>query len=260
MEVRAALEKAKAERPELRRTIALELELRALEAEAIAPPPPGFEAAARARLAAGLPAVDPATIELDWAAVARRVRVVCATVAGHEPRHADELHALAGRPAEDVRARAVAFLQSDPPPSIETLVLVHALRPFLRPFAEVALREASGWTSGHCPACGGAPDLAVLEGEGARRLLCGRCDSEWTHARVGCPFCGNQEQSSLAYFSTSGGRHRLYVCEQCHGYLKTLDRRETWETSALPAERVLAVGLDVAAAHAGYVPAGHPAA
>jgi len=101
--------------------------------------------------------------------------------------------------------------------------------------------------------CGGAPDFAVLEGDGgARRLLCGRCDAEWAHARTGCPFCGNQDRETLGYFGTGDAAHRLYVCDRCNRYLKTLDLRATWRRPLLPAERVLAVGMDLAAARAGY--------
>ncbi len=134
-------------------------------------------------------------------------------------------------------------------------VLNNTLHPFLR--AQAAALEPwfdeGLWFRGYCPACGGQPDLAVFErGTGARSLLCSRCDTEWAFKRLACPFCGNEDPSQLSYYPTKDKRYRLDVCEVCKGYLKTLDCREDWSQVSLPAERVLTVGLDLAAASEGY--------
>jgi formate dehydrogenase maturation protein FdhE len=236
--VRAALERAAKERPELAATIALALDL-FFEDEVVAAGVPDR-----------LPAIDAATLELDWEVVARRVREVAAIAARHDAR-------LAGVEIADVRAAARAWLRGDAPGELAGFLLTHALRPFLRPLAAAALSSpaARAWTRGDCPACGGPPDLAALEAEGgARRLLCARCDAEWSFARVGCPFCANQDREKLGYFPAGEGAYRLYVCDACGRYLKTVDLRETFRAAPLPVERVLSVGLDVAAAQAGYRP------
>ena len=104
---------------------------------------------------------------------------------------------------------------------------------------------------GYCPICGGEADFAALEKEsGARRLLCSRCNFEWTFQRAVCTFCSVDGQ--LNYFPSADGAYRLYVCESCKRYLKTIDLRELARETNLPAERVLTLGMDVEAAQAGY--------
>jgi hypothetical protein len=254
-DVKAALESARREHPELARTIDLELELLGEARVAI---PAGFAALAAERVAAEQAAIDPQALELDWAALGRRIREVSATVARADARLAAGARRLSEVDARGASARFLAGgeVAAGVDPAVATLVMTHALRPFLRALATVvqASPAVKGWARGVCPCCGGAPDFAALEGEGgARRLLCGRCDCEWSFARTGCPFCGTSDARQLAYYAE--GRYRLYVCDGCHGYLKTLDRRETWGDTPLPVERVLAVGLDVAATRAGWGPA-----
>ncbi len=62
------------------------------------------------------------------------------------------------------------------------------------------------------------------------------------HRRLGCPFCGNEDAGTLGYFPAGDGAYRLYVCGCCKGYLKTVDRRETWRRAPLTVERLLTVG------------------
>ncbi|MCJ7831514.1 MAG: formate dehydrogenase accessory protein FdhE, partial [Dehalococcoidia bacterium] len=99
----------------------------------------------------------------------------------------------------------------------------------------------------------GEPDMAALgKGSGRRRLLCSRCDSEWTFRRLGCPFCGNDEPGQLAHYPSDDHIYRLSVCERCRRYLKTIDLRAAAAEHPLAAERILSAGMDVAAERAGY--------
>ena len=99
----------------------------------------------------------------------------------------------------------------------------------------------------------GAPDFAYLDKErGARWLLCSRCDAEWLFQRLECPYCGSQDQDSLAYFTDDGGLYRLYVCEQCKRYLKAIDLRQAKSEVLLPLERFLTLEIDAQAHESGY--------
>ncbi len=80
-----------------------------------------------------------------------------------------------------------------------------------------------------------------------RRLLCSRCDFEWLFHRSVCPFCGEDGIGKLGYYSSDDGVYRLYNCERCGRYLKTIDLRDLVHPVSLPAERVLTIGMDVAA-------------
>ncbi len=103
--------------------------------------------------------------------------------------------------------------------------------------------------------CGGPPDFATLVSKKGyevygRQLLCTRCDMEWGYQHSGCPFCGETEQ--WAYFPDENKVFRLYVCDACHRYLKTVDWRETFAHRSLPVARVITVEMDLAAVQAGY--------
>jgi FdhE protein len=107
------------------------------------------------------------------------------------------------------------------------------------------------WGHGHCPICGGRPNFAVLEEEkGARRLVCSRCNSLWPYARFGCPLCGSKEKQQ--YFPSEDGVYRLYVCPDCNRYLKLMDLRGVYREMYPAVERLLTVGMDLAAHQEGY--------
>ncbi|MCX5909594.1 MAG: formate dehydrogenase accessory protein FdhE [Deltaproteobacteria bacterium] len=106
--------------------------------------------------------------------------------------------------------------------------------------------EASLWHRGFCPVCGGWPCFAALnvEFDSPRTLLCSRCNGEWSYRRVGCPFCGGNHPQ--IYYPSEDGKYRLYVCDNCSRYLKTVDLRETGPDICLPAECIVTVSMDLA--------------
>jgi FdhE protein len=133
------------------------------------------------------------------------------------------------------------------------LAVGFALAPYLQRAAEAILPrlDLTLWVQGYCPICGGRPNLALLEGErGARQLMCSRCNSLWNYSRVGCPFCKSKDKQS--YYPSEDGLYRLYVCPQCHRYLKTIDLREVQRAVYPVVERLLTVKMDLAARQKGY--------
>ncbi|MBI4788347.1 MAG: formate dehydrogenase accessory protein FdhE [Chloroflexi bacterium] len=224
---------------------------------------------ARARLARGEPILRANELVLDWNAFARLFQETCRVAARHRASDADEFNHLAelfgndpahsGKLAREYISGTnhqllITNLQS-PISNLQSFVLNNALHPFLAAFAREhqALIDDAAWYRADCPVCGGEPDFAALEKEsGARRLLCSRCDTEWTFHRTTCPFCGEQEPEKLGYYPGGHGAYRLYTCENCKRYLKTIDLRELAREVNLPGERVLTIGMDLAAANAGY--------
>ena len=83
-------------------------------------------------------------------------------------------------------------------------------------------------------------------------MLCSRCDAQWLFQRLECPYCGTQRQDALSYFTEGDEVYRLYVCEQCHSYLKAIDLRRTESEILLPLERLVTVELDRHAWRLGY--------
>ncbi|MCU0584192.1 MAG: formate dehydrogenase accessory protein FdhE, partial [Syntrophales bacterium] len=97
-----------------------------------------------------------------------------------------------------------------------------------------------GWNEGYCPVCGRMPKIGhLVDKEGKRHLFCSQCGFEWRFRRVKCPFCGNEEQQSLSYFTVEGDeRYRVDVCDVCKRYIKTLDFRNVGEDAILDVEDV----------------------
>lgn len=133
------------------------------------------------------------------------------------------------------------------------LAVGFALAPYLQRASEVIRPglDLSLWVQGYCPICGGRPNFALFEPErGARQLMCSRCNCLWTYSRVGCPFCKSKEKQS--YYPSEDGVYRLYVCPSCHQYLKTVDLREVSRKVVPAVERLVTIGMDLAAQQQGY--------
>jgi len=141
-------------------------------------------------------------------------------------------------------------------PLLESIIQA-TLSPFLVSYSKALLGKVDPerWRRRYCPVCGGDPDFAFLDKEdGARWLLCSRCNAEWLFQRLECPYCGSEDQNTLAYFTNDEGLYRLYVCEQCKQYLKAIDLRQAESEVSLPLERLLTLDLDAQAQERGYSP------
>ncbi len=138
--------------------------------------------------------------------------------------------------------------------------LIHAaVKPFLMDHAGalIGFVEQETWRRSYCPICGGTPDFAYLEPEnGARWLLCSRCDTEWLFQRLQCPYCQNQDQNNLSFYSDDDEVYRLYVCEKCKRYLKAIDLRKAGSEVEVSLERLLTYELDAQAREYGYLAIG----
>ena len=106
---------------------------------------------------------------------------------------------------------------------------------------------------GYCPICGNLPGLSTLHDEGRRYLHCSFCWHEWLSRRVYCPFCDNSDSKSLHYFFSEEEKdYRIYVCDQCKNYLKTVDARITNRLLYLPLEQISSLHLDFKAQEMGF--------
>ncbi|MBN1545271.1 MAG: formate dehydrogenase accessory protein FdhE [Syntrophaceae bacterium] len=136
------------------------------------------------------------------------------------------------------------------------LFLEESLRPDLEIIAEKygEIVARSDWSEGYCPICGREPKIGELkEEEGRRYLFCHQCGYEWSFVRIKCPFCGNEEQQTLAFFTVEGDeRYRVDVCNECKRYIKIIDFRETKQEANLDVEDIATLHLDMLAYEEGY--------
>jgi FdhE protein len=142
------------------------------------------------------------------------------------------------------------------PEPVVLLAANEALRWLLDPLREHAERTDlfRKWIASYCPVCGAAPHLCSIEGEDGRLFLsCSRCSARWKFRRMTCPFCGEAGKEKTRYFTAEDDPiHRVYVCETCKHYLKSVDLRE--KPIVFPRlEDIISIRLDVVAKREGYL-------
>jgi len=265
-EIVDALRSGAEQRPEMAETLGLYSALLDIQQAAAIQSPEIDVAEAQARLAAGEPILSLDTLAIDapkLLALCQKLAFAIAERRRERVRDLAQIHTWLHKKRDHMRALAIEYLRTgqvtNGGPEIDKGLLIFVidagLRPFLRAYAESLGQyvQNSEWSRAYCPICGGQPDMAALEKDGGRRrLLCSRCDFEWTYKRLGCTFCGNDDPKNLSFYPSDDKVYRLAVCEECHRYLKTVDLREMAAERPLAAERVLTAGMDVAADKAGY--------
>jgi len=142
--------------------------------------------------------------------------------------------------------------------SLESLVIIlnHVVKPFMKQYARKVSNffDPEQWLKGICPVCGSKPTMAVLEKEeGKRYLYCGLCEVRWRFQRLGCPYCSSNESR---FFNVEGmEQYRVYYCDNCYGYIKTLNEAMLFDSSNLDLfrEDINTIHLDLLALQEGYV-------
>ena len=260
------LRRLKEQQPDLASAVDLQIELLQLQRRVqtrVPLPAINLEAAhLTSRLAAG-PILQFDHLKIDWSDVRFLVRAAAAAMRTHEALDAADLRKIdvitrdAERLPSIVRAWFEATGQSrELPPEVEGLetVLLQAMRPILTRAADAILAriDLADWTHGHCPVCGGEPDLAVITPAAERLLICSRCLARWRFDQIMCPFCRNDERSRITSFTSRDGRYRLSACDVCERYLKAYDARNASRPVMPAVDSVATLPLDAAAMQRGY--------
>lgn len=114
------------------------------------------------------------------------------------------------------------------------------------------------WEGGNCPLCGELPHFGMLRsGDGAKLLECWLCGTTWPHVRIKCPFCDNEEQENLGYFTVNEGETcRVHYCKKCSHYYKIFDTRKFNADSnpVLAIHNLASLNHDLAAEQEGFKP------
>jgi len=271
----AELRLVKERQPELAPAVDLQIALIALQRRIHTRiPMPWIEFAPdwlKGQMAAGRPLLRFEEIPLEWT----DVRLVFRQTADElhrfdalEPQDYRALQAL-GRDGHALEPLVVDWFNRaanpDRPPAAPPLpvavsaealdqVLSLAMRPFLERCAEAVRQRAdfSAWRLSSCPLCGGEAELAVLDAQGGRLLVCGRCTTQWRFDRGVCPFCRNDDRALLPSFASCDGVYRLDACDVCRRYLKAFDTRAGGRHVLLAVDAIATLPLDAAALQRGY--------
>lgn len=222
-----------------------------------------------AKLAGGLPLVDFSAVTCDLAESRDYFLALLEIAERRSPGETEEM-------ARKIREEAISFNdliyesfyplpleeetegENEPEDSFDLieLFLEESLRPALErvvsAYGDVVAR--SGWSEGYCPICGREPKIGEIRGEDdTRYLFCNQCGFEWGFRRIKCPFCGNEEQQTLAYFTIEeDDRYRVDVCNECKRYIKILDFRNSKEKADMDVEDIATLHLDMLANDEGY--------
>lgn len=141
--------------------------------------------------------------------------------------------------------------------SVELLdfIAVNTFKPLLKAYRQQLTKvlKFDNWTGSHCPVCGDQPTMAKFVGqEGIRKIYCGRCETEWRYKRLGCPYCQEENASQSTFITLEDNKqYRIYLCDNCKSYLKTVDERVCGEVD-LFCEDLATVDLDDLAQAEGY--------
>jgi FdhE protein len=139
-------------------------------------------------------------------------------------------------------------------------ILAFLVQASIRPCLEVHMEQLQdsldpeAWLQGECPLCGSPPQMAQLRDEGGKRYLqCSFCGCQWRWERIACPSCSNKAMESLHYlYAEEEEAYRVDLCDQCKGYIKTVDSRKLDYEPYLDLEDIVTIHLDILAVEKGY--------
>ena len=146
------------------------------------------------------------------------------------------------------------------PSGLLEFIAYNTFKSILKTYRETVLSQVkiSDWMKGYCPVCGDQPTLAKLTGkDGHRELYCERCETSWCFKRLGCPYCDEASASEASFITFDENKqYRVYLCDKCNSYLKTVDERECGEVD-LFCEDLATTELDEIAQAEGYQRGNH---
>ena len=117
------------------------------------------------------------------------------------------------------------------------------------------LKEKEQTDKGYCPICGSLPDLSILDDSGKKLVSCSLCSHIWPVKRMTCIFCDATGADTQHYFySGEEPEYRVYCCDDCGHYLKTVDTRQLGRRFFPKLEQIATLHLDIKAKERGYRP------
>ena len=140
-------------------------------------------------------------------------------------------------------------------PDMLSLLLYLAMRPSIEAGARQLAEHLSAEPAprSRCPVCGRPPIIGELDDAGRQWVHCSFCWHRWAVARMVCLFCDQRSREGLEYlYSENEPEYRLYLCGDCHRYLKVVDTRSLDRIFVPHLEQVVSLHLDMMAADNGF--------
>lgn len=217
----------------------------------------------------GMPLIDPSQFLIDPAQAGILLEKLCDLATAQAPKLAntgEKILAALRNGDLDLEPVFLALLNNqdlektatllDVPLDELTFFVFSAMAPSIQSCAvqlAAYLKDAPQLKKGYCPICGSHPDVAFLDQEGTKFLLCSLCAHEWKTHRMGCVFCDSMEKNDQHYFFSSEEKeYRVYMCDNCHNYLKLVDLRELDRSFFPKLEQISTLHLDYKAQEKGY--------
>jgi formate dehydrogenase maturation protein FdhE len=154
----------------------------------------------------------------------------------------------------DARSLAISWAAGEAAPSASSQRLAQRAASvvagaILQSNARVVTQKFSleSWKRPVCPSCGGAPDLAFIDGQ-KRALVCSRCDTNWPVNTRGCIGCEATGAPTIARGRSPYLGYDLVICHACGRYLK---ERVGKAVHPPLVERALTAEMDAAAVRRG---------
>jgi len=139
-------------------------------------------------------------------------------------------------------------------------MVYQTMRPLLQKYAAAiqSYLKPEEWLRDYCPVCGEKANFSYLRREdGKRVLICPLCGTEWLYRYLACSWCGNDNHKSIKYFEvTEIPAYEVYLCESCHGYLKTFNKKKGIDHEDWMLEDIKTLTLDMLALREGYTRTG----
>ncbi|MCG8618189.1 MAG: formate dehydrogenase accessory protein FdhE [Desulfobacterales bacterium] len=218
-----------------------------------------------------MPLISPEEFRIDTEACGKLLDEICRLALAHAPKLAQAGETLAGCLEEgsiDLEALFRDLLDAgDISKTAEACgITVEALAFFgfsaMAPSVQagaaqlaVYLKDAPKSQTHWCPICGNQPDLSFLDEAGKRQVCCSLCNHIWQTRRMGCLFCDSATPEDQQYFFTKEEpEFRVYCCDSCKRYIKTIDTRQMGRRFFPKLEQVTTLHLDIQAREKGYRP------
>jgi len=217
-----------------------------------------------------LPLINPDDFVIEFGAASKLCKTVCETAKSANQHLAQSAQTLLDAIDNDLDLKTMfphllqastaqieeAAKQLNIEQNILAFFIYSSMNPSIKLCAEqlsVYLDRQDPWQQGYCPICGNPPVLSILEDEGKRSLICSFCWHSWPVKRGLCPFCDRHDSKSFNYFfSEEENEYRVYTCDNCKKYIKTIDNTKTDRLIYPPLEQVVTLHLDMQANQKGF--------